>query len=98
MVDCIFAIWQALNPDSYVAPQPAYYNSFTTNAGSLQDENTPLTPFRKNDMGEFWTAAEVRGTEVFGYTYPETASRSGERNVTADVMEVIERLYGPGVK
>ncbi|TGO50344.1 hypothetical protein BOTNAR_0396g00080 [Botryotinia narcissicola] len=37
MIDRCFAIWQALNPDSYVTPREASYSTFTMAAGTTQD-------------------------------------------------------------
>jgi tyrosinase len=95
MVDRCFALWETLNPNTYVVPEPARYNSFTTRANSIQDINTPLTPFHKDASGAFWTSADVHDTSTFGYAYRETASYPGQ-NVTANVISAINTLYGPG--
>jgi tyrosinase len=94
MVDRCFAMWQVLNHNSYVAPEPARYNTFTNSAGQTQDVNSPLTPFHKDMSGDFWSSEDVRGTETFGYSYPETANYAGG-NSTSQVIEAINRLYGP---
>lgn len=96
MIDRLFAMWQVVNQDSnnsYVNPEPALYSTFTSNAYAVQDVNTPLTPFRKNIAGDFWTSADVHGTEVFSYQYPETATYTGQ-NVTQKVINAINTLYG----
>jgi tyrosinase len=94
MVDRCFAMWQVLNPESYVIPELATYNTFTSYAGQSQDINSPLTPFYKDTFGNFWTSDEVRSTETFGYAYPETAN-TGTTNVTSQVITAINNLYGP---
>jgi tyrosinase len=93
MVDRCFAMWQALNPGSYVVAEPATYNTFTTYAGQTQDVNTALTPFYKDSLGSFWTSAEVVNTTAFGYAYAET---SGTTNVKSQVVAAVNKLYGPG--
>lgn len=40
MVDRSFALWQAVNPNSYVVPTKAFQNSYTIPAGQVLDENT----------------------------------------------------------
>ncbi|PBP21264.1 putative Tyrosinase [Diplocarpon rosae] len=94
MIDRVFAMWQAINPDSYVVPEPAIFNTFTASAGQTQDIDTPLTPFHKNSAGEFWTSNSVRTTEVFGYAYPETAKHDGV-DVRSQVIAASNTLYGP---
>jgi tyrosinase len=94
MIDRCFAMWQILNPGSYVIPEPAVYNTFTNYAGQTQDVNSALTPFYKDTLGNFWTSDEVHSTETFGYAYTETAN-SGSTNVTNQVITAINNLYGP---
>src|SRR6201996_471457 len=57
MIDRCFALWQALNPDSYVEPMAAIEQTFTIQVGDMLDENSPLSPFFSDDNGDFWTAA-----------------------------------------
>lgn len=90
MIDRCWQMWQLLHPTTYVLPQAAHYDSYTMRAGSIQDINTPLTPFYKDAAGAFWTAAEVRSTDTFGYAYAETRGNSA-----ADVLSAMARLYGP---
>ena len=87
MVDRCFAMWQILNPGSYVVPTAATYNTFTTYAKQTQDINTALTPFYRDSFRNFWTAAQVVNTTAFGYAYAETANSAG-----AQVMAAINTL------
>jgi tyrosinase len=96
-IDRLFAMWQILNPDTYVVPEPATYATFTTSAGETQDINTPLTPFYKDFSGAFWTSADARTTEIFGYTYPETSSSTGI-GLQKQVITAINALYGPATE
>lgn len=89
-IDRMTAIWQALNPDSWVTNHSNPTATFTSDAGAYADENTPLTPFHRNQAGDFWTSASVRDHTVFGYTYPELLGLS--ENVT--LVRKINQLYG----
>lgn len=68
--DRIFALWQALNPASYVVPTANQAGTFATKRGTIETLDSPLAPFWKAP-GQFWTAAGVRDTRTLNYTYPE---------------------------
>ncbi|KAJ4338876.1 hypothetical protein N0V87_003561 [Didymella glomerata] len=89
-IDRMTAIWQALNPDSWVTNQSNPTATFTSEAGAYADEDTPLHPFHRSKAGDFWTSASVRDHTVFGYTYPEFVGLSADETL---VMRV-NRLYG----
>ncbi|KAA8573382.1 hypothetical protein MFRU_053g00020 [Monilinia fructicola] len=92
MVDRCFAMWQVLNPDSYVSPTAALYSTYTIKAGSIQDASTPLTPFyAPGGNNSFWSSTDVISTEVFGYAYAETLQGG---NTTEKVIKAINLLYG----
>lgn len=93
MIDRCFAMWQILNPNSFVVPEPTMYSTFTQSAGQTQDVNSPLAPFHKDASGNFWTSDAVRSTEIFGYSYPETVQGSGI-DVTEQVTVAVNNLYG----
>lgn len=40
MVDRVFALWQTINPDSFVKPTAAFQDSFTIPQGTILDGNT----------------------------------------------------------
>lgn len=63
-VDRLFAIWQALHPQSYIDNM----SRMQQNEAALL--STGLTPFRQS-KDAFWTAASARDTRSFNYTYPE---------------------------
>ncbi|KAF2877846.1 hypothetical protein BDV95DRAFT_479733 [Massariosphaeria phaeospora] len=95
-VDRIFAIWQALNPDSYVVPEANPYSTFTAAANSVADITnlvTALHPFHRNDAGDFWTSESSRHTDVYAYTYPELAGLNP--NDTSPLVSKVNTLYGP---
>jgi tyrosinase len=93
MVDRIIAMWQVLNPDSYVFPTPAGSSAFTISRGEIVNGSTPLTPFHSDSFGGFWTAESARNISTFGYTYSELSSYS-TTNVSDNVLKAIDTLYG----
>jgi tyrosinase len=99
-VDRLFAMWQALYPDSWVSPSKALVNSFTTSVGEIQDSKTALTPFYAKSDGTFWNSDMVRDPKVLGYSYTEVAGASligggkGNRHVQSRVRAAVNRLYG----
>jgi tyrosinase len=99
MVDRIFAIWQALYPNTWVVPQEAALPSYTTSRGQIQDSATALTPFYASGDGTFWTSDTIRDHTLFGYTYAELVSSSAAgpnmtANTEAGIKRAINRLYG----
>lgn len=91
-VDRLFALWQTINPDSFGASQTAPHNTWTIAAGSTQNADSPLTPYRK-DANSFWTTNDVRDwKETFSYTYPEFSTTDGSR---AAIINLVNELYGP---
>lgn len=89
-IDRMTAIWQALNPDSWVTNHSNPTATFTSEAGAYADENTPLHPFHRNKAGDFWTSASVRDHTIFGYTYPELVGLSEDDTL----VRRVNRLYG----
>ncbi|KAK0618206.1 hypothetical protein B0T17DRAFT_509756 [Bombardia bombarda] len=98
MVDRIFAIWQALHPESWVMPEEATLASYTTTKGQTQDSTTPLTPFFAGVDGTFWTSDMVRDHTRLGYTYAELvgvpAGTSASQQGLSTLKRTINRLYG----
>ncbi|QSZ35676.1 hypothetical protein DSL72_006798 [Monilinia vaccinii-corymbosi] len=92
MVDRCFALWQVLNPNSYVVPEKASFDTYTIKAGDYIDQYTPLTPFyTPGDNDTFWNSASSIKTESLNYVYPETIPGG---NITERVIQAINRLYG----
>ncbi|KAF2259452.1 Di-copper centre-containing protein, partial [Lojkania enalia] len=89
-VDRLLAIWQALNPSSYVTPFKSPWATFTIPRDVITDINTELKPFHRNDDGAFWTSESIRQTSIFAYTYPELLNHSIESLITK-----VNALYGP---
>lgn len=98
-VDRLFAMWQALYPNSWISPSPAIVNSYTASAGEIQDSKTALTPFYAKTDGTFWDSDMVRDPKVLGYSYQEVAGVSlaggkGNQKIQSRVRTAVNRLYG----
>lgn len=91
-VDRYFAMWQRLH-SGYVQNQVAPTASWTIAQGSTQGIDSPLTPFYKDNSGNFWTARQVQDWTTLKYTYPEFANSDG---TSASISRYINNLYGPG--
>lgn len=96
MIDRCFAMWQVLNPDSFVTPRVAVSDTFTMALGQIQNANSSLTPFYKDRSGNFWSSSDVRDMRIFGYEYPETSNNNAKAR-EQNVIVAINRLYGPPV-
>ncbi|KAF4464633.1 tyrosinase precursor [Fusarium albosuccineum] len=95
MTDRLVAMWQILNPDSWMAPMAAGETSFTTIKGDIQDSKTPLTPFFASENGTFWNSDMARTTEAFGYSYADTsASGKQGQNLREELIKKISKWYG----
>lgn len=99
MVDRLLALWQVLHPTSWIAPEIARTNSYTTSVGDLLDASSALTPFYASSSGTFWNSDMLRDPTSLGYTYPEMAgiSLSNMTSILAGqpaVAASINRLYG----
>lgn len=72
-IDRIFAIWQGLNPDSFLDNIPPDNATIRDSDGQEHavNKDTPLQPFRNDPRGNYWTPAGVRHTVNLGYSYPE---------------------------
>ena len=97
-VDRLIAMWQALNPTSWVDPHVAWLPSFTNQAGVILDDTSALTPFYANLEGDFWTSKTARDTLPFGYVYNDTAAVSLTGPSDAEALnalrKVINQKYG----
>ncbi|KAK6354515.1 hypothetical protein TWF696_003658 [Orbilia brochopaga] len=97
-IDRLFAIWQGINPGAYQLTGRSGMGSFSIPAGTQEDMNTGLSPFRQA-ANRFYTSASVASTKTFGYAYPETADwnrRPGTQSLAGDIIAAVNRLYGRG--
>jgi len=102
-VDRLFAIWQVLNPEVFVGSKKTELGNFDTEAGMVEDAESPLKPFhaslRSSGASEdrFWNSDDVRDTRTFKYTYPELKewNKLSREERSVRVHEDVNRLYGP---
>ncbi|KAJ4397126.1 hypothetical protein N0V93_001350 [Gnomoniopsis smithogilvyi] len=99
MIDRLLALWQVLHPNSWISPEVARTNSYTTSVGDVLDASSALTPFYASSNGTFWNSDMLRDPISLGYTYPEMSgiSLSNMASVLAGQSAVaasINRLYG----
>lgn len=99
MVDRLLAMWQVMHPNSWISPQVANINSYTTSVGDLLGASSALTPFYASSNGTFWNSDMLRDPKSLGYTYPEMAgvSLSNMTSILAGQSTVaasINKLYG----
>ncbi|CZR60853.1 related to monophenol monooxygenase precursor (tyrosinase precursor) [Phialocephala subalpina] len=95
-VDRLYAIWQALNPNSFVVPTTEPFGTFALAQGTQEDETTPLEPFASSGDAPYYTSDTSRLPSVFGYTYPEMLDWNiPTAQLTANVAATIHTLYNP---
>ncbi|RKF58319.1 Tyrosinase [Golovinomyces cichoracearum] len=94
-IDRLFALWQVLNPDSYLEPQEDVFGNFVIPPHSIVDASTNLEPFRNSETGKWWTSTSVRDIKTFSYTYPELQGNQTGKSLKSSVTAAINRLYNP---
>lgn len=88
-VDRLFAIWQAIYPNSWIEPEETEMETATIKSGDILTGETQLKPFHKNAAGDFWTSTTSRDVTAFGYTYPEI-----QGGTPASTRQAVNTLYG----
>jgi tyrosinase len=96
-VDRLFAIWQAINPNSYLTTsQTNQAGTFTIAPNTVENVNTPLTPFHSDAGTSLYTSTTVRSTRSFGYTVPEVRDWSlSPDQISANTRAAVKQLYDP---
>jgi tyrosinase len=95
-VDRLFAIWQAIYPNSYVGSQTDESGTFTIAPGTTENANTGLTPFHSDAGTALYTSTNVRSTRSFGYTVPEVRDWSlTPSQISANTRAAVKQLYDP---
>ncbi|KAJ8071011.1 hypothetical protein OCU04_001362 [Sclerotinia nivalis] len=85
-IDRLLALWQAVYPDTYVETARQGAATWTVTRGSYQDQNSPLTPFHKDTNGKFFSSADVRNIETFGYSYPEIINHPDNTTLQQNIV------------
>lgn len=89
-VDRLFALWQTINPDSFVPTATAPHSTWVIPSGATLNGDYPLEPFNK-DASSYWTSNEIRDWTQLGYTYPEFTTSKGDKS---SIATYINGLYG----
>ncbi|XXH04031.1 hypothetical protein Hte_010442 [Hypoxylon texense] len=94
-IDRLFALWQAVFPDSYVTPRISDLGTYLRPANLTDTIDTPLQPFFGEDGETPYTAATARDISTFGYTYPELMdSTMNQTELSQHVLNIVSSLYG----
>ncbi|KAK2629543.1 hypothetical protein QTJ16_000363 [Diplocarpon rosae] len=95
-VDRLFAIWQAINPNSYSMSENSGAGTFVIRANSIETDTTPLAPFADASGIKYWNSQGVRSTQTFNYVYPETQRWKfvSDLEYRNSVLDSVQRLYG----
>ncbi|KAJ9615738.1 hypothetical protein H2200_001815 [Cladophialophora chaetospira] len=94
-VDRLFAMWQALYPDSYIEPTVNAYGSYYEPVGFVDSGTTVLAPFHSDNGSTMFTSDDVRSTRTFGYSYPELPDwQLTPDQLAANVRAAVNSLYG----
>jgi tyrosinase len=97
-VDRIFALWQAIYPDSFIPAEGLEdnYGTFTIAPGTTEYSSNPLTPFTSSTTGSMYTSDTARYLKNWGYTYPEISDwNQTEAQLSATVTAEVNALYNP---
>ncbi|KAF3097979.1 hypothetical protein TWF569_009000 [Orbilia oligospora] len=95
-VDRLFAIWQAINPKSYVTPQQNGGGTYGVPWNQNDDSNSPLEPWLTR-AGWRFNSNTVRDTATFGYGYEEVPKHTYANSPTGlrrFAMKAVTDLYG----
>lgn len=93
-IDRIFALWQAVFPDSYVTPRISDLGTYLRPANLTDNIDTPLQPFFGEDGKTPYTAATARNISTFGYTYLELMDLTmSPPELSEHVLRIISSLY-----
>jgi tyrosinase len=95
-IDRLFAMWQAINPQSYVVPTVNTFGTYAEPRGFVDNEDSGLLPFHSDNGTSFWTSSGVRSTRVFGYTYPDLFDwNTSEATLASNIRARVNKLYNP---
>jgi tyrosinase len=95
-VDRLFALWQALNPDSWMVPTINAYGSYYESPGTVDSSSSALAPFHADNGTTLFTSDDVRPTARFGYAYPELPDWSmNATGLMYYARQQINQLYNP---
>ncbi|KAH6668831.1 hypothetical protein B0J14DRAFT_151352 [Halenospora varia] len=96
-VDRIFAMWEAINPTSFLTPHLDSSGTFTIPIGSTDTVSTPLTPFTASDGKTPYDSTASRSTKAFGYSYDDVPDAFlTPDQLVKNVTAIVNTKYNPG--
>jgi tyrosinase len=94
-VDRLLAMWQVINPQSYLVPTINTVGSYGEPRGFMATADSNLLPFHSSNGTQFWTSNTIRSTRTFGYTYPELVDWNiTPEAILSNVRASVNRFYG----
>ncbi|ERF72312.1 hypothetical protein EPUS_02199 [Endocarpon pusillum Z07020] len=97
-VDRLFAMWQAINPQSYVVPTTNTVGNYAVPKGFVDTADSSLLPFHSDNGTRFWSSNDVRSIRTFGYAYQDVMDwNTNQSTLAGDVRANVNRLYAPAV-
>lgn len=98
-VDRQIALWQAINPNSFVQPAISQGGTWTIYPNTIVNASTPLTPFTQGDRRTPHTSNSVRHIRDLGYGFKDIPSHilSGAA-LSANVTARVNQLYNPNAR
>ncbi len=97
-MDRIFALWQAIYPESFIPGQGLEdnYGTFTVAPGTIEYSSDALTPFTSSKIGSMYTSDIARDLKNWGYSYPEICDwNQTKAQLSATVTAKVNALYNP---
>jgi tyrosinase len=98
-IDRLAAIWQAINPTSYVTSEElpvGNWPNFFIAKDSTVNASTDLEPFRPSfSRGRFYKSTDVEDTTAFFYAYPETQkwNYKSDLDYNNSLVTAVKKLY-----
>lgn len=97
-VDRLFAMWQILNPHSYIVPTVNNWGTYYESPGTIDTGTSSLAPFHADNGTSMWTSDTVRELAVFNYAYPELPDWALDATQLANYVRLqVNMKYNPAV-
>ncbi|KAL6244485.1 hypothetical protein RBB50_008727 [Rhinocladiella similis] len=95
-VDRLVAMWQILNPNSYIVPTMNAFGSYYEEKGFIDSGSTALAPFHSDAGTTMFTTDGVRSIRTFGYGYPGLEDwNKSQAELASNVRRLINTQYNP---
>ncbi|KAK6383547.1 hypothetical protein LTS17_002839 [Exophiala oligosperma] len=95
-VDRLVAMWQILNPTSYIVPTVNMFGSYYEAKGFIDSGSTALAPFHSDAGSTMFTTDGVRSIRTFGYGYPGLEDwNKTQAELASNLRRLINTQYNP---